>query len=100
MRIYEYKMDSNGQNEVVPGCIDHSDCGHFYNPANYTYVGVRFSDKVKVPDTMVELTRAALKVRCKIAGVMMQQVGESQVQMSDSDIDAAVDAFCDARSVV
>lgn len=105
MELLEYKMDANHEgNEIVPTFISRSDNGHFYNPSNYTYVGSRLSNKVKVPDSVTILTRISLKTRCKIAGVMMKLSDpndpESQlVQMSNEEIDSVVDAFCNARGM-
>lgn len=105
MRIYEYKHDANDcGNEIVPCCISHSDCDHFYNPANHTFIGARLSDRVKVPDTMVELDKAGLLARCKIAGIMMKNTGTMEepvmTQMTDEEIAVIVDEFCAARSIV
>ena len=100
MRIYEYMNNANDNgNEVVPNFIDHSDCGHFFNPADFSYVGARLSERVYVPSEVTELTRASLKTRCKIAGVMMKLVDEELVQMTNEEIDAIVDIFCNDRNI-
>lgn len=105
MELLEYKMDANHEgNEIVPTFVSRSDNGHFFNPSNFTYVGSRLSERVKVPDSVTVLSRADLKTRCKIAGVMMELSDpndpESElVQMSNEDIDTLIDAFCDARDM-
>ena len=101
MKILEYKMDANDNgNEIVPNFINHSDCGHFHNPANFSYVGIALSERVYVPFTVTELTRATLKTRCHTTGIMMELIDEELVQMTNEDINAIIDIFCDDRSII
>ena len=53
--ICEYKMDKERQGgKISPLWLD--DGGVYYNPDNYTYVGVVKDKEVKVPDTVIKFT--------------------------------------------
>jgi len=102
--LLEYKMDANDHGNLIhPNWIDHTDCGHFYNENNHTYVGVRLSPKVKVPDSVAKLTKEQLITRCKIPGIMVnvEVDGEEVIvtQMPDLDIEAAINQFCEDREI-
>lgn len=100
MKIFEYKNSANeAGNEIVPCFIKNSDCGHFHNPADFSYIGIGLSDRVYVPDSVTELTRASLKTRCYTAGVMMKLVNEVPTQMTNAEIDVVINSFCDGRNI-
>lgn len=100
MELLEYKMDANDFGNLIhPNWIDKTDCGHFYNPDNFTYVGVRLSNKVKVPESVTKLTKEELLIRCKIPGIMVLYVDEQPVQMTDEEIEVIVDQFCLDRNI-
>lgn len=102
--LLEYKMDANDHgNLIVPNWIDHSDCNHFYNENNHTYVGVRLSPLVKVPDSVTKLSKAQLIERLKIPGVMVyieEVEGETVItQMTDEEIETIANQFCEDRDI-
>jgi hypothetical protein len=54
--IVEYKLDKNHQGgKVVPYWVD--DGGVWYDPDNFTYVGIVKDPEVKIPNTVVRLTK-------------------------------------------
>ena len=100
MEILEFKFDANQEgNLVLPGFVNHQDGAYFYNPANHSWIGLRLCAEVKVPDSVVKLTRATLKTRCYASGIMMKEINGEPVQMTQAEIDSAIDAWCDARSI-
>lgn len=100
MEILEYKNDANNcGNAIVPGFVNPSDCGFFHNPANYTFIGTRLAAWVKVPDSIVKLSRSELKTRNQASGIMMKMVDDEPVQMTEQEINDAVDEWCNARNI-
>jgi hypothetical protein len=62
MAVVEYMLHADGPRRQVPEFI--GDRGHWYNPADHTYVGwVSDSPDFYVPDTIVSLTKEAFVSR-------------------------------------
>ena len=63
MAVAEYMFQLQGGKKVIPDFIE--DRGHWYNPADHTFVGwIRDNRDFYVPDTIVYLTREDLVQRC------------------------------------
>lgn len=100
MKALEYKMHANNEgNRMEPYFISKQVNGLYANPADYTMIGLSLGDDIYVPDEVTQLTRAELKTRCYQAGIMMKSVDNAPVQMSEEEIDAAINAFCDEHSI-
>ena len=60
--IVEYKMDKNQEGaKVRPYLID--DGGYWYNPNNYTYIGIVGDPEVKIPETVIRFTKTTFRNR-------------------------------------
>ena len=60
---YKFQISETGRN-VIPGYVE--DRGHWYNPADFTYVGwvkAEADREYWVPDTIEELTKAEMVTR-------------------------------------
>ena len=60
---YKFQISETGRN-VIPGYVE--DRGHWYNPADHTYVGwvkAEADREYWVPDTIEELTKAEMVTR-------------------------------------
>lgn len=102
MAVAEYMlvMNSNGRMEI-PGFI--GDRGHWYNPADNTYIGwIDDTREFYVPDTIVTLTKEELVQRqltMHATTPMIKPDGEpgaDPVQMTDEEVRASVEAWYDS----
>ena len=84
---YKFQISETGRN-VIPGYVE--DRGHWYNPADFTYVGwvkAEADREYWVPDTIEELTKAELVTR--VLGMHATnpiKAMDSDGSMSDTDL--------------
>ena len=92
--IIEYKLHAGTQGMTVPEWV--IDGGYFYNPDTFSLVGTTLDDSVRqfyLPDTVVILTRQTLKDR----QVAINTLHPTDPPTPDAEIEAQVDAWCDAH---
>ena len=98
---YKFQISETGRN-VIPGYIE--DRGHWYNPADFTYVGwvkAEADREYWVPDTIEELTKAELVTRVLgMHAVNPMMAMDSDGTMSDTpltneEVTADVEAWYD-----
>lgn len=100
--IIEYMLVREMDRKRAPSWVE--DGGYFTDPDNKTLVGWSpdLADRdYYVPDTVVELTRAGLIARVqdinsRYPGQKPDENGD-MVPVTDADIAAMVDAWCDAH---
>lgn len=99
---YKFQISETGRN-VIPGYVE--DRGHWYNPADHTYVGwvkAEADREYWVPDTIEELTKAELVTRVlgMHAVTPMKVVNDNEemteVDMTNDQVTATVEAWYDA----
>ena len=99
---YKFQISETGKN-VIPGYVE--DRGHWYNPADHTYVGwvkAEADREYWVPDTIEELTKAEMVTRVlgMHAVVPMKAMGDdgemTEVDMTNDQVTAMVEAWYDA----
>lgn len=98
---YKFQISETGKN-VIPGYVE--DRGHWYNPADHTYVGwvkAEADREYWVPDTIEELTKAEMVTRVlgmHAANPMMVMDSDgtvSETQMTDNEVTTMVEAWYD-----
>lgn len=94
--ILEYMLIRESGAKRAPSWVE--DGGYFVNPDNNTMVGwsPNLADRdYYVPDSVTELTRAELKTRVRSIDANYPMLDNEDNELSDSAIDAIVDAWCD-----
>ena len=94
--ILEYMLIREAGAKRAPSWVE--DGGYFVNPDNNTMVGwsPNLADRdYYVPDSVTELTRAELKTRVRSIDANYPMLDDEDNELSDSAIDAIVDAWCD-----
>ena len=98
---YKFQISETGKN-VIPGYVE--DRGHWYNPADHTYVGwvkAEADREYWVPDTIEELSKAEMVTRVlsmHAANPMMVMDSDgtvSETQMTDNEVTTMVEAWYD-----
>jgi len=95
--ILEYMLIREAGAKRAPSWVE--DGGYFVNPDNNTMVGwsPNLADRdYYVPDSVTELTRAELKTRVRGVDSNYPMLDEEGNELSDSAVDAIVDAWCDS----
>lgn len=99
---YKFQISETGRN-VIPGYIE--DRGHWYNPADFTYVGwvkAEADREYWVPDTIEELTKSEMVTRVlgmHATNPMMavdSDGTETDTQMTDSEVTTMVENWYDS----
>ena len=96
--IIEYMLIREAGKKLAPSWVE--DGGYFSDPDNSTLIGWSpdlANRDYYVPDSVTELTRAELKTRVKAIDAIYPMLDADGNEMSDEDIDARVDAWCDAH---
>ncbi len=96
--ILEYMLIRESGVKRAPSWVE--DGGYFLNPDDNTMVGwsPNLADRdYYVPDSVTELTRAELKTRVRGIDANHPMLDEDGNELSDSAIDAIVDAWCDSH---
>ncbi len=96
--ILEYMLVREAGAKLAPSWVE--DGGYFLNPDNNTMVGWSpdLADRdYYVPDSVTELTRAQLKTRVRGIDADHPMLDIDGNELTDSAIDALVDAWCDDR---
>jgi hypothetical protein len=94
--ILEYMLIREAGAKRAPSWVE--DGGYFSNPDNNTIVGWSpdLADRdYYVPDSVTELTRAELKTRVRGIDANYPMLDDEENELSDSAIDALVDAWWD-----
>lgn len=92
--IIEYKLHMSFGGMTTPDWV--LDPGYFYNPENYSLVGITTDDGVRqfyLPDTVVVLNRQLLRDR----QIAINALYPANPPMTNEEIIAEVDAWCDAK---
>ena len=98
---YKFQISETGRN-VIPGYVE--DRGHWYNPADHTYVGwvkAEADREYWVPDTIEELTKAELVTRVlgmHAADPIMAADSDgtvSETEMTNDEVTTMVEAWYD-----
>ena len=95
--ILEYMLIREAGAKRAPSWVE--DGGYFSNPDNNTMVGWSpdlANRDYYVPDSVTELTRAELKTRVRGIDSNYPRLDEEGNELSDSAVDAIVDAWCDS----
>jgi FMN-dependent NADH-azoreductase len=99
---YKFQISETGRN-VIPGYVE--DRGHWYNPADHTYVGwvkAEADREYWVPDTIEELTKAEMVTRVlgmHATNPMMAMDSEgvvTETPMTNDEVTTMVEAWYDA----
>ena len=99
---YKFQISETGRN-VIPGYVE--DRGHWYNPADHTYVGwvkAEADREYWVPDTIEELTKAEMVTRVlgmHATNPMMAMDSDgtaSETEMTNDEVTTMVEAWYDA----
>jgi len=99
---YKFQISETGRN-VIPGYVE--DRGHWYNPADHTYVGwvkAEADREYWVPDTIEELTKAEMVTRVlgmHATNPMMAMDSEgvaTETQMTNDEVTTMVETWYDA----
>jgi len=99
---YKFQISETGRN-VIPGYVE--DRGHWYNPADHTYVGwvkAEADREYWVPDTIEELTKAEMVTRVlgmHATNPMMAMDSEgvaTETVMTNDEVTTMVEAWYDA----
>lgn len=96
--ILEYMLVRELDRKRTPSWVE--DGGYFMDPDNHTLIGWSpdlTNRDYYVPDSVVELTRAELKTRVRDIDTRYPMLDEGGNEVSDADIDAMVDAWCDSH---
>lgn len=96
--ILEYMLVREAGAKRAPSWVE--DGGYFLNPDNNTMVGWSpdLADRdYYVPDSVTELTRAELKTRVRSIDSNYPMLDIEGNELSDSAVDAIVDAWCDSH---
>ena len=94
--ILEYMLIRELDRKRVPSWVE--DGGYFMDPDNNTLIGWSpdlANRDYYVPDSVTELTRAELKTRVRGINANYPMTDQDGNELSDSAIDAIVDAWCD-----
>lgn len=96
--ILEYMLVREAGAKRAPSWVE--DGGYFLNPDNNTMVGWSpdLADRdYYVPDSVTELTRAQLKTRVRDIDAKHPMLDTDGSELSDTAINAMVDAWCDGH---
>ena len=96
--ILEYMLIRESGAKRAPSWVE--DGGDFLNPDDNTMVGwsPNLADRdYYVPDSVTELTRAELKTRVRSIDSNYPMLDIEGNELSDSAVDAIVDAWCDSH---
>lgn len=93
--IIEYKLHISSAGMTTPEWV--VDPGYFYNPENFSLVGIALNDSVReyyLPDSVYVLTRQTLIDR----QLAINTLYPTDPPTPDSEVIAQVNAWCDARN--
>ena len=96
--ILEYMLIREMGVKRAPSWVE--DGGYFTDPDDKTLIGWTpdLADRdYYVPDSVVELTRAELKTRVRDIDTRYPMLDADGNEVSDADIDAMVDVWCDTH---
>lgn len=91
--IVEYKLVSENGKITVPSWV--SNPGYFYNPSDFTYIGIALNDDVRkyyLPDTVTRLTRQQLIDR----QILINEQNPSDPIRTSEEITAEVNEWCNS----
>ena len=96
--ILEYMLIREMGGKRAPSWVENG--GYFLDPDNNTLIGWSpdLADRdYYVPDSVVEMTRAGLKTRVRDIDTRHPMLDIDGNELSDANINALVDAWCDAN---